>query len=256
MDEELPEKGLCAHRGAMTTHPENTMAAFKEAIRVGAQMIEFDVQLSRDGALVIMHDATVDRTTDGSGRVADMTVEEIRALDAGSWKGEVFGGEKVPLLEEVLDIMPRNIWLNIHLKGTAETGKRVAEVIHKTGRWHQAVLAVEEEAREGARSAFPEIKICNMERQSGSWDYARGTVDMKAGFLQLRGGIDPVFSEIADYLHGQGVKVNYFGTDDPDEIRQLWEMGVDFPLVNDIVSAMEVGEAYGIQRVRPIQLSF
>ncbi|MFQ5752716.1 MAG: glycerophosphodiester phosphodiesterase, partial [bacterium] len=84
---QLPAKGVCAHRGANSSHPENTLSAFREAIRLGAHMIEFDVQFSKDGAVVIIHDAAVDRTTDGHGLVADLTLAEIKSLDVGLWKG-------------------------------------------------------------------------------------------------------------------------------------------------------------------------
>jgi len=79
----LPERGLCAHRGAMETHPENTITAFREAIKAGVHMIEFDVQLSKDKKLAVIHDATVDRTTNGTGKVSELTLAEIRKLDAG-----------------------------------------------------------------------------------------------------------------------------------------------------------------------------
>jgi len=72
--QDLPQRGICAHRGANNTHPENTIAAFKEAIRLGAHMIEFDVQMSKDSVLVIMHDKTVDRTTNGHGLISDVMV--------------------------------------------------------------------------------------------------------------------------------------------------------------------------------------
>lgn len=247
----LPERGLCAHRGAMTAFPENTLPALKEAVRLGAHMIEFDVQLSKDRALVIMHDATVDRTTDGTGKVTDLKLEEIKSLDAGSWKGERFSGEKVPVLEEVLEIMPRNVWLNIHIKGGEETGKKVAETIVRTNRQHQAVLAVEREAAVGVRSVSDKILICNMERQSGKWDYVEGTIAMKADFIQLRGEILPEFKDYARKLHLHGIKVNYFGTDDPEEIRLLWEYGVDFPLVNDINRSIDVAKNAGLTLVEP-----
>lgn len=230
----LPTQGLCAHRGAMSTFPENTLQAFQEAIRLGAEMIEFDVRLTSDGALVVMHDATVERTTNGTGKVADLTLEQVLQLDAGSWKGPEFVGLQVPLFEEVLDIMPRDIWLNIHIKGGEEVGRRVAEIVVASDRTHQSVLAVEEEARLGARQAYPGILICNMERQSGSWDYVDSTIAMGADFIQLRGEIDHVFAEYATKLKEHGVKINYFGTDDPDTVRRLWDMGIDFPLVNDI----------------------
>lgn len=247
----LPERGLCAHRGAMTTHPENTLPAFREAIRVGAQMIEFDVQFSKDSALVIMHDGTVDRTTDGTGKVEELILVDIRKLDAGSWMGEDFVGTGVPILEEVLAIMPRNVWLNIHIKGGREVGKAVAKAVMATDRGHQAVLAVEEEARLGALEAYPNILICNMERQSGKWDYVEGSIAMQADFIQLRGSVSPDFHAYARKLHAAGVKINYFGTDDAEQIQELWKMGIDFPLVNDIVTAISVGEKFGILPVIP-----
>jgi glycerophosphoryl diester phosphodiesterase len=78
----MPSRGICAHRGASDTHPENTLAAFREAIRLGVHMIEFDVALSKDGQLVLMHDTTVDRTTDGDGPVSELTLAELKKLDA------------------------------------------------------------------------------------------------------------------------------------------------------------------------------
>ena len=87
---------VCAHRGASDTHPENTIEAFREAIRLGAQMIEFDVALSRDGKLVLMHDSTVDRTTNGKGPVSQLTLEELKKLDAGVYKAKHFAGATVP----------------------------------------------------------------------------------------------------------------------------------------------------------------
>src|SRR5690606_2702839 len=80
---QLPVQGICAHRGAMSSHPENTIPAFMEAIRLGAHMIEFDVQITRDKKLVIMHDETVDRTTDGNGKISNFTFDQLRELDAG-----------------------------------------------------------------------------------------------------------------------------------------------------------------------------
>lgn len=89
----MPARGLCAHRGAMSTHPENTLPAVKEAVRLGAHMIEFDIQLTKDDALVLMHDAMVDRTTNGKGKVADHTLAELKLLDAGSKMSQKFAGK-------------------------------------------------------------------------------------------------------------------------------------------------------------------
>ncbi|HMD03800.1 MAG TPA: glycerophosphodiester phosphodiesterase family protein, partial [Candidatus Binatus sp.] len=91
-----------AHRGASGTFPENTLSGFRAAIDAGADMCELDVQLTRDGAVVVIHDETVDRTTDGKGEVAALTLEEIRRLDAGAkFKGGTVKGERIPTLDEV-----------------------------------------------------------------------------------------------------------------------------------------------------------
>ena len=138
----MPARGLCAHRGGMATHPENTLPAFREALRLGAHMIEFDVRLTRDGALALMHDARVDRTTDGAGWFADMTLAELRGLDAGVRKDGRFAGTRIPTIEETLAMMPRNVWLNCHLKtGDADLGAAMARAVAKAGRLHQAFLA-------------------------------------------------------------------------------------------------------------------
>ena len=119
----MPTKGICAHRGASDTHPENTIPAFREAIRLGAQMIEFDVALSKDGKLVLLHDNTLDRTTNGSGPVGSLPLAELKKLAAGSWKGSQFKNTPIPTLDEALAIMPENIWLNVHLKGGVDLAK-------------------------------------------------------------------------------------------------------------------------------------
>jgi len=229
----MPKRGFCAHRGAMATFPENTLPAFAEALRLGAQMIEFDVQLSRDGALVLMHDDTIDRTTDRQGRVADLTLSDLRAADAGSWKEARFSGTRIPTFEETLAMMPRDVWLNCHLKGGAELGAATAKLIAKTGRLHQAFLAAKAAAAAAARDAVPEILICNMERQSNAADYARQTIAMKADFIQLlgKGEIDPA---LVGELHGAGVRVNYYSCATPEVAWNLFAAGVDFPLVDDL----------------------
>ena len=93
---------VAAHRGWSEKYPENTMLAYRKAAELGVDQIEIDVRVTKDDQLVIIHDATVDRTTNGSGRVDSMTLEELRALDAGSWKGEEFAGERIPTLDEFI----------------------------------------------------------------------------------------------------------------------------------------------------------
>lgn len=107
---------VLAHRGASAEAPENTMPAFELAWKLGAGGIECDVRLTEDDVPVIIHDATVGRTTDGRGRVRRHTLEEIRALDAGAGRGPRFRGTRIPTLEEVLDAYGGRVWLDLELK--------------------------------------------------------------------------------------------------------------------------------------------
>ena len=99
---------LIAHRGASGYAPENTLAAFRKAVAMGLSFIETDLQLSRDARFVAIHDDTVNRTTNGQGSVHDMTLAELRRLDAGSWFGSSFVGERIPTLEEILEFAKRH----------------------------------------------------------------------------------------------------------------------------------------------------
>jgi glycerophosphoryl diester phosphodiesterase len=248
----LPTRGLCAHRGAMETYPENTIPAFMEAIRSGAHMIEFDVYLTRDKKMVVIHDPTVDRTTNGTGKVSAFTLEEIKKLDAGGWKSPEFTGVRIPEIHEVLKIMPVNIWLNIHLKDEDMLAVLVAKTIEDEKRLHQAFLACSAASAKKAREAVPGILICNMDRQDSGWKYVWSTIGMKADFIQLTGPVDPVFSEYAEILKKNGVRINYFGTDSPGEIKKLFEYGVEFPLVNNIPKTIDIAAGLGLGRVKPV----
>lgn len=112
---------VIGHRGASAYFPENTISAFRAAYEMGAEMIELDILLSKDGVPVAIHDETLDRTTNGKGLVADYSLEELRKLDAGLWFGEEHAGEQIPTLEEVLEFAKGKIALNIEIKTEAVT---------------------------------------------------------------------------------------------------------------------------------------
>lgn len=235
----LPEKGICAHRGANETHPENTLVAFEEAIRLGAQMIEFDVQLTKDNQLVIMHDDKVNRTTNGHGYVSNLTLDKIKKFDAGKWKSRKFKGEKVPTLKEALDIMPKNIWLNIHLKGNERLGAATAEAVIAANRIHQAVIACENEAAKGVKSINSSIMMCNMERLATRTDYIDGTIENGFAFLQIKSSRDDknILTDLKK-LKENGIKVNYFHSEEETEVKELLEAGVNFILTDHLVDML------------------
>ena len=112
---------VIAHRGASAYYPENTMIAFRKSIELGAEMIELDVLMSKDGVPIVFHDAKLDKKTNGKGSVGNFTVSELKQLDAGSWFDEKFKGERIPTLDEVLAFAKGKIALNIEIKTEAVT---------------------------------------------------------------------------------------------------------------------------------------
>lgn len=140
---------IIAHRGFRARYPENTLSAFRASKDAGADMIELDVTLTRDRHVVVIHDATLDRTTNGKGPVADFTLEELRRLDAGGWFADGFSGERLPTLDEVLDLDHRPELINIEIKPEAyESGtppdaieRQVVEAVVRRGLTDRALIS-------------------------------------------------------------------------------------------------------------------
>lgn len=126
---------LCAHRGYNYIAPENTLPAFALAVSMGADEIELDLWPSKDGDLIVCHDAKLDRTTDGKGIISEMTTREIRELDAGSWFSPAFKGTKLPLFEEVLDLLGGKVIFNIHIKSPARTKVKNEVMSQRNKEW-------------------------------------------------------------------------------------------------------------------------
>jgi glycerophosphoryl diester phosphodiesterase len=134
---------IIAHRGSSGCAPENTLAAFRRAIADGADGIELDVRMTKDGELIILHDQRVNRTTNGRGKVSNLTSAEIQQLDAGSWYAKQFAGERIPTLRAVFELLydgrdlPKHFLLNIEVKtdGQIQSRTRLAEslarLLHK-----------------------------------------------------------------------------------------------------------------------------
>lgn len=241
---EMPSDGVCAHRGDNACFPENTVPAFLSAAEKGAAMVEMDVKRCKTGELVIMHDPTVDRTTTGTGKVADLTFAELRSFDAGVKKDPKFAGTCIPTFDEAVDGLPKDgIWINIHCGG--DVALEVAQKVKEKGRLHQAFLATQISAAEKVRETVPEMLICNMTRTGNfntKWtadqntQYANLTIENRCSFLQL---LSPCSLEDAKALHEFGVKINYFFCNDPEKLASLLEIGVDFPLTDrlDVMKA-------------------
>ena len=122
---------IIAHRGASAYYPENTLIAFKKAMEMGAEMIELDVSLSKDGIPVVFHDARLNKHTNGQGYLSNYTLNELKKLDAGSWFDPEFSDQKIPTLREVLELTAGTVSLNIEIKTEAVSNSISGEVEEK-----------------------------------------------------------------------------------------------------------------------------
>lgn len=122
---------IIAHRGYRQKYPENTLAAFQAAMKTGVPMIELDVNFSRDRKVVVIHDPTIERTTNGRGAVSDYTMEELKQLDAGSWFDAKFADQHLPELSEVLDLVDGRAYINIEIKAHAYENHHPPDAIEK-----------------------------------------------------------------------------------------------------------------------------
>lgn len=138
MMEPAPCLYIQAHRGYSAVYPENTLLAFERALEVGVEQIELDVALTRDQHVVVIHDDTLERTTNGQGRVGEHTLEELTQLDAGSWKDSAYQDQRIPTLEEVLGRISSQAWLNIEIKVHQHPADWITTLTEKTLKLIQA----------------------------------------------------------------------------------------------------------------------
>jgi glycerophosphoryl diester phosphodiesterase len=158
----LPVPYVAAHRGASRLAPENTLAAFSAALAQGAKAIELDVHLSRDERAVVIHDDTVDRTTNGSGPVSGLDSSEVKQLDAGSWWSPGFKGEPVPFLEEAIALTEGRAVLHVELKGARANllaGQVVKMVRQLEATERVVVMSFDLDAVLAAREAGPGLIV-------------------------------------------------------------------------------------------------
>ncbi len=231
---------VCAHRGDVRAAPENTIPAIRSALEKGAHQIEFDLQLTKDGNLVLMHDATLKRTTGREGKVGDLTLSEIKELDAGAWFGEEFKGTRIPTFEEILEVIPRTVLCNCHLKGGAAVGAAAAKVVKEMDRLDHCFLAATTEQAKAGKEVCPEIMICNMSRQAGPHTtYSDQTIELGCEFIQLLGSKENLNETVAK-LHEAGVRVNFFHGNNEEDIRTLQNAGVDYILTDELDLCLEL----------------
>ena len=219
---------VIAHRAGRGIMPENTMSAIRNAIKIGVDYVELDIRATRDGQLVIMHDGTVDRTTNGKGAVKDLDFATIEALDAGSKFSAKYAGEKVPTFDQVLALCRNRVHIYVDHK-QAPTEQVYAE-IKKHGMEKQVVVYNGPRDLKEWKAVAPHIPVMpslpdEFRREGGIAEFEK-----YLAAEVLDGNIVEWTKELVDQAHALGVKVyvdNLGPNDNPDGFRKAIEMGVD-----------------------------
>lgn len=223
---------IIAHRGASAFAPENTMAAFKKAYELDADGIEFDVKLSKDGEMVIIHDQTLDRTTNGHGKVIETRLKDLRSLDAGSSFSDTFAGEKIPLLCEVLEEFSDFSTINIEITNYASIGDGLANKICK-------LVKDMRMERQVIFSSFHPYNLLVVKNKLPGVPAALLALPGKSGRLPRSNllrwlspyYINPYYQDVSagyvDREHARSRKVNVWTVNDEADIRKVFEDGVD-----------------------------
>jgi glycerophosphoryl diester phosphodiesterase len=222
---------VIAHRGYSARAPENTLAAIEAAIGAGADAVEFDLHVTRDGVPVLFHDATLERTTNGSGPIAEHTVDDIRSLDAGSWFGARFAGEPVPSFAEALatigDRVGR-IYPEVKGYGDASDLDVMVDLVLEHGMLEQAVfISMDWGALERMRARLPAVRLGYIvEKASRAAEgLARATGDTLA-LLDFKASLLLEDPRVARRARDAGVDLAVWTVDDPGEAVRLLELGV------------------------------
>ena len=234
---------VLAHRGDLAHAPENTLPSFQQAIEKGADGVELDAKLTSDGHVIVFHDSTVERTSDGVGRVSSLSLEAIRRLDAGGWFHEKFRGTKVPLLEEVFESVGRDKLINVELTNysTPRDGlvDKVIELIKRHDNQNQILFSSFFAFNlKRAGQLLPEVPrgLLAMPGLAGIW--ARSFGFMFGNYQALHPHISSVDRQQVQRVHRLDRRVHVWTANTAEEVHQLKEWGVDGIFTDDPQAAL------------------
>jgi glycerophosphoryl diester phosphodiesterase len=219
---------VIAHRGASGNAPENTLAAFKKAVALGATFIETDLQLSRDARFVAIHDPTVNRTTNGQGAVHEMTLAELRRLDAGSWFGSEFAGERIPTLQEILEFSKKYdvvFYLEIKPSGSWGGEQALVSALRESGEIPRTVVISFDASIVNSMRKIEPTLMTGLLYDGQIENPLEKAVSIGARQLAVRGDlVTPAF--IAE-VHKKDLQMVCWTVNHPAHMRMLAAAGVD-----------------------------
>lgn len=237
-DDTMPYPRICAHRGFSTVAPENSMPAFGAAIAMGAEEIEFDLWVTKDGEIVSCHDSTLDRVSTGTGKIYNYTYEELLAFDFGVKYNEKFKGLKILKFEEILKKFACHAIMNIHIKTVdnkceydPEALRKIIALIDKYDcRKYVYFMSGNDNFLRLASEMAPDICRC-VGGGDAPWDMVERAIKYNCRKIQLVKG--KFNQEMIDRAHKNGIICNVFWSDEKEEAKEYISMGIDTILTND-----------------------
>jgi glycerophosphoryl diester phosphodiesterase len=225
---------IIAHRGDSAHRPENTLASFASALEVGASLVEFDVQLTRDGEVVVLHDPTVDRTTDGTGQLSDLTLKELRGLSAGyrARFSDRYAEERVPTLSEALDFLRGQAKVMIEIKAESVTdqategveAKTIAEVRRLGMSEDVALISFDHRSLLRCRDLAPEIARGHLFSSASLEEALQACHDAQCLVMMPEKHL--LNEQLASRARAEGLLVATWVVDDPAELSRLVRLGL------------------------------
>lgn len=245
MLESYPHPFIFAHRGASAHAPENTLAAFELALAQNADGIELDVKLSSDGQVVVIHDPTVDRTTGARGRVKDMSLADLRSLNAGSFFSQSFSNERIPTLEEVFESMGKRLFINVELTNYNSPRDHLVETVCMLVKKfnlqkHVMFSSFFASNLSKAGSYLPDVPrgLLALNGIAGAWARSFGYYFGK--YQALHPYLKDVSPEQVGRVHRLKGRIHVWTVNKAEDMRQLFRWGVDAIFTDDPKLAVQV----------------
>jgi glycerophosphoryl diester phosphodiesterase len=232
---------IIAHRGGRNWAPEDTLAAFRKSIEVGCDGIEFDVQRCKTGELVVIHDETLDRTTSGTGYIAEKTFDEIRSFDAGKWFSVTFSHEQIPTLKEVLDLVNGKLIVNVEIKNAPVAYPGIEDdVVAQLDQYQHpdkvVISSFDHDLLHRIHVKAPKYKLALL---MVGIPYELGSYAAKVGAKAWDPNIAELREDSVKTAHKEGLDVYVWTLNDPKEWKRAADIGVDGIVTDNPLGLME-----------------
>lgn len=236
--DQIPRPAIIAHRGASAHAPENTLSAFRLALEHGADGVELDAKLTRDGHVVVIHDQTVNRTTGASGVVREMSLKELKALDAGSFFDSTFARERIPTLDEVFSAVGVMTMINVEITNYTspmdELPDKIADLVIQHGLRERILFSsFHPLSLIRVRRRLPDVPVAILTQPGKPGSLLRGWLGRWVSPHFIHPYLTDVTGPVLEEEHRRARRVNVWTVNDPEEIRRLRKIGIDGIITDD-----------------------